>query len=59
MVAAKLERYLEDTLSRSPPEQLTVRDLTLPQIVNKANVVIGMRRSGKTYFVFQEMKQLG
>ncbi len=34
------------------------REITLPSIPNKINVIIGMRRTGKTYFLLQEIKQL-
>ena len=32
------------------------REITLPSIPNKINVIIGMRRTGKTYFLLQEIK---
>jgi predicted AAA+ superfamily ATPase len=34
------------------------RDLELPGIANKIDVVVGMRRSGKTYFLFQQIRRL-
>lgn len=49
LIAAWMERPL-------PP--LTRRDVTLPEIAGKADVVIGMRRSGKTYALYQEMRRL-
>ena len=36
---------------------LTERDSRLPEIPNKVHSVIGMRRSGKTYFLYQMMKR--
>src|SRR5674476_1204845 len=38
--------------------QLTPRRATVPDIPNKAAVLIGMRRSGKTYLMYQEMQRL-
>lgn len=37
---------------------LTPRRLDVPDIPNKAAVLIGMRRSGKTYLMYQEMQRL-
>lgn len=34
------------------------RDTSLPDITNKIKVIIGMRRTGKTYFLLQKIKQL-
>lgn len=36
----------------------TPRDIKLPQIPNKISVAIGMRRTGKTYFLLQIIEQL-
>jgi hypothetical protein len=33
------------------------REIVLPRIQRKANVIIGMRRTGKTYLLFQLMKE--
>ena len=41
-----------------PLPALTLRDVDLPEVANKADAVIGMRRSGKTYRLFQEMQRL-
>lgn len=49
LIAAWIER---------PLPSLTCRDLSLPEIPGKADVVIGMRRSGKTYALYQEMQRL-
>ncbi len=37
---------------------LVVRDIELPVAPGKIKVIIGMRRSGKTYFVFQQILKL-
>jgi predicted AAA+ superfamily ATPase len=34
------------------------RDIDLPEIEGKADVIIGMRRAGKTWYLFQEMNRL-
>ena len=36
----------------------TARALTLPQIPRKAAVVVGMRRTGKTFLMFQQVQRL-
>jgi predicted AAA+ superfamily ATPase len=41
-----------------PLPSLTPRDIRLPAIQNTADVVIGMRRTGKTFTLFQEMSRL-
>ncbi|MDP2181981.1 MAG: ATP-binding protein [Actinomycetota bacterium] len=41
-----------------PLPDLTTRDIVLPEVPNTASVLVGMRRSGKTYLLFQEMKRL-
>ena len=37
---------------------LVPRDASFPELKNKINVAIGMRRTGKTYFIFQKIAQL-
>jgi len=39
------------------PENLTPRALELPSVPGRADVVIGMRRSGKTWFLYQLLRQ--
>ncbi len=50
--------YLIADFHERPLPELTPRVIDLPGIRNKADVVIGMRRSGKTYLLFQEMQRL-
>lgn len=38
--------------------EMTVRDVQLTTMPNKVNVVVGMRRTGKTYFLYQQIKDL-
>ncbi len=47
LVSYRMERAHERTL----PE-LVPRNKELPQVQGKANVIIGMRRAGKTWFCF-------
>ena len=35
-----------------------VRDLVFPDIPEMINVAIGVRRSGKTYFIYQKIREL-
>ncbi|MDP2183405.1 MAG: ATP-binding protein, partial [Actinomycetota bacterium] len=37
---------------------LTLRDVNVPLIPGKATTIVGMRRCGKTYLCYQEMKRL-
>lgn len=37
---------------------LTRRDIELPEIPRKPSVIIGMRRTGKTFLLYQEMQRL-
>lgn len=52
-----VENLIADFHERSLPN-LTPRQIHMPRITGKANVIIGMRRSGKTYYMYQEMDQL-
>ena len=47
-----IRRKIVDSLAAAPPS-LTRRDVRVPSIPNKATAVIGMRRSGKTTFLWQ------
>ena len=50
--------YLISDFQERPLPELTQRDTRVPHIAGKADVIIGMRRSGKTYLLFQEMQKL-
>jgi len=52
-----IEELIADGYERSLPE-LTPRERAFPLLTGKANVAIGMRRSGKTYFCYQRMQEL-
>lgn len=52
-----LETLIGEFLERPLPA-LTTRDVRMPDVPNMANVLIGMRRSGKTYLMYQEMQRL-
>ncbi len=51
-----IQQRLADTVSMDLPD-LVERKYRLPQIPNKAYAVIGMRRAGKTYFLYQTIKR--
>lgn len=51
------ERLVADFRERELPE-LTPRHQSLPRIRGKADVVVGMRRSGKTWFLYQSIQEL-
>ncbi len=52
-----LEPLIDDFHERALPE-LTPRDAQSPALPGKANVVIGMRRTGKTFYCYQQMQAL-
>ncbi len=52
-----LEQLLAEFGERELP-RVTPRDIELPQVDGKADVLIGMRRSGKTYCLFQQIQKL-
>ncbi len=52
-----LSQLIDDSLERILPE-LVVRDTDFPGIPGKADVAIGMRRTGKTFFCYQKIKEL-
>lgn len=57
MSAALFEQLVADSDERAFP-RLTPRTTSLPWLDGKADVVIGMRRVGKTYFTFQVLERL-
>ncbi|OGV32926.1 MAG: ATPase [Lentisphaerae bacterium GWF2_45_14] len=52
-----ISQLIDDFHERELPE-LSLRNREFPELANKADVIIGMRRTGKTFFCFQRMKQL-
>jgi len=51
------EQLIADFHERSLPK-LTPREITLPALPGKIDAVLGMRRAGKTTFLFQVMQGL-
>ena len=51
-----LRQKLADAVRFEIPE-LTTRETNLPAVARKIHAVVGMRRAGKTYFLFQCMQQ--
>ena len=52
-----LDLLIDDFHERPLPE-LMPRQQSMVQAAGKANRVIGMRRAGKTWFCYQQMRQL-
>lgn len=52
-----LERLIADQQERPLPDALP-REVALPLVDGKADALVGMRRSGKTYRLFGEMRSL-
>ena len=53
----RISQFIDDFHERDLPE-LVSRDKKFPNIKGKAFAVIGMRRSGKTYFCYQKIREL-
>ena len=53
---AVISQLVDDFHERELPEPVS-RDQILPEIANKADVVIGMRRAGKTWFCYQKIAE--
>lgn len=52
-----LDFLIAEFQERNLPDS-TPRMLSVPQITRKAAVVIGMRRTGKTFLMYQEVQRL-
>ena len=52
-----LEQIIADYYDRALPK-LTRRQTLLPKLSGKVSVIMGMRRSGKTWFMYQEITDL-
>ena len=57
MMRETIRLRLLDTLELGLPD-LIPRSAQVPKVPNKAQAVIGMRRAGKTFFLYQQMQQL-
>ena len=57
-----IESLVKESLEFEPPElkprSEIIRALPTPKLFNTYHVVVGMRRSGKTFYLFQKMRQL-
>ena len=53
-----ISQLIDDFHERTLPEQITPRGNRLPEIQGKADVVTGMRRTGKTFFCYQKIREL-
>jgi predicted AAA+ superfamily ATPase len=52
-----ISQLIDDFHERNLPELVT-RDKEFSEVRGKADVVIGMRRAGKTWFCYQKIKEL-
>ncbi|MCP4657719.1 MAG: AAA family ATPase, partial [bacterium] len=55
-LAEQIDQLLADFQERQVPK-VTPRSLVLPGLPGKADVVVGMRRSGKSYFLYQDIQE--
>ncbi|WP_165249268.1 ATP-binding protein [Adlercreutzia sp. ZJ141] len=53
-----VREYREASLPALIERDEVIRDLPSPQRFNLVEIITGMRRSGKTFYLFQKMKQL-
>jgi hypothetical protein len=51
-----IRQKLADALVFEPPA-LTAREVRLPNLPRRAHAIIGMRRAGKTYFLYQALRE--
>ena len=51
-----IEAIIADFQERTLPK-VKIRDITLPNITGKINTLIGMRRVGKTYLLYQRIQE--
>jgi predicted TIM-barrel fold metal-dependent hydrolase len=51
-----IDALIADFQERELP-QVTPRHVSLPGLPGKADVVVGMRRSGKTWFLYQQIEE--
>jgi predicted AAA+ superfamily ATPase len=52
-----IELLIDDFHERDLP-RVVLREQSAPVMAGKATVVVGMRRSGKTWFCYQRMQEL-
>jgi uncharacterized protein len=53
-----ISQLIDDFHDRKFPKGITPRDKKLPAIQGKADVIMGMRRTGKTFFCYQKIEEL-
>ena len=56
-ISETVDRLIADVQDRPLPE-LTRRRVRLASVAGKVDAVVGMRRSGKTYFLYQQIRDL-
>lgn len=57
-IAALVREYCEKPLPAFVPRDEIIRDLPEPKRFNLVEIITGMRRSGKTFYLFQKMGEL-
>ena len=57
-ITAIVKEYREQTLPNFIPRTDIIRKLPTPKRFNLVHIITGMRRSGKTFYLFQEMSEL-
>lgn len=57
-IASLVKESLEQPLPDLVPRHEVIRELSAPQRFNLVEIITGMRRSGKTFYLFQLMKNL-
>lgn len=57
-IEALVKEYCEKELPRFVPRNDVIRNLPEPKRFNLVDIITGMRRSGKTFYLFQKIDQL-
>lgn len=57
-IAALVKEYREQSLPKFIPRTDIIRELPEPKRFNLVHIITGMRRSGKTFYLFQKMSEL-
>lgn len=57
-IAGLVKEYREQSLPKFIPRTDIIRELPEPKRFNLVHIITGMRRSGKTFYLFQKMSEL-
>lgn len=58
VIEYKIANFLDGALPQAIPRDLAIGDMPLPNYNNRVSIISGMRRSGKTFFMYQKIEEL-